>query len=190
MVAGAAVIVGPDFSKITEQTDAAAGVVLGKMGHLVDLPPRHVAGLRLGDVVEKLDQFHDIAAGEQQQAVGGQTIAACTTGFLIVALDVFGQIRMNDVADVGFVDAHAEGDGGTDDLRLIAKEGVLVASALRRIEAGVVGDGGKSLSPQGGGECLGAFAGLAVDDPRVIAAGIGKVAHLSGHSRLSDDLVF
>ena len=97
---------------------------------------------------------------------------------------------MDDVADVGFVDAHAEGDGGADDLGLVAEEGVLVFRTLRLVEAGVIGDGGESLPAQGGGEGFGGFAGLAIDDAGVLGPGVGEIANLRGGSGFRDDLVF
>ena len=65
---------------------------------------------------------------------------------------------MDDVADVGFVDAHAEGDGGADDLGFVADEGLLVFGALGGIEAGVVGDGVDALGLEGGSHGFGGFA--------------------------------
>ena len=97
---------------------------------------------------------------------------------------------MDDVADVGFVDAHAEGDGGADDFRLVAEEGVLVFRAFRGLEAGVIGDGGKSLGAEGGGEGLGVFPRLAIDDAGVLAAALGEIADLGGSAGFGGDLVF
>ena len=48
---------------------------------------------------------------------------------------------MDDGADVGFVDAHAEGDGGDDDFELAGEEVALDALACGGVEAGVVGGG-------------------------------------------------
>ena len=49
---------------------------------------------------------------------------------------------MDDGADVGLVDAHAEGDGGDDDFELAGEEVALDALAGGGVEAGVVGGGG------------------------------------------------
>ena len=48
---------------------------------------------------------------------------------------------MNDETDVRFVDAHAEGDGGDDDLGAIVDEGVLIAAAILVRNAGMIGQG-------------------------------------------------
>ena len=66
-------------------------------------------------------------------------------------------------ADVGLVDAHAEGDGGDDYVQLAGEEGALDAVAGRGVEAGVVG-GGREMLVQLGGELFGVFAGRRVDD--------------------------
>ena len=135
VVAAAAVFLRPDLAEVAQQTDAAAGVAFGEVRHLVELVAGDVARLLVGDFVEELEVFHHVAAGEEQQAFGGQAVAAGAAGFLIVALDVLRQVVVDDEADVRFVDAHAEGDGGADDSRLVAQEGVLVFRALRRRRA-------------------------------------------------------
>ena len=190
VVAGPAVFLGPDFAEIAHQADTAAGVVFGEVGHLVELVVGDVARLLVRDFLEEFEVFRHVAAGEKQQAVGGQAVAPGAAGFLVVALDVLRQVGVDDVADVGFVDAHAEGDGGADDLGLVAEEGVLVFRAFHLVEPGVIGDGGKSLRAQRGGERLGAFARLAIDDAGVVGPGAGEVAHLRGGSGFRDDLVF
>ena len=58
---------------------------------------------------------------------------------------------MDDGADVGFVDAHAEGDGGDDAIQLASLEVLLDAFADLGGKAGVVGGGGKERVELGGG---------------------------------------
>ena len=71
---------------------------------------------------------------------------------------------MDDEADVGFVDPHAEGDGGNNDFGLVADEGFLVFFALQVAEAGVVREGAEPFCLQHGGGVVDAFAAGAVDD--------------------------
>ena len=71
VVAAAAIFGGPDLAEISEQPDATAGVALREMRHLVELVTGDLAGLLVGDVVEELEVFHHIAAGEEQEAIGG-----------------------------------------------------------------------------------------------------------------------
>ena len=68
---------------------------------------------------------------------------------------------MDDGADVGFVDAHAEGDGGDDYFQFSGEEVALDAFACAGIETGVIGG---SASAEGGGEFFCRFAGWSIDD--------------------------
>ena len=62
--------------------------------------------------------------------MGGQTVTPGPADFLIVVVDAFGKIVMNNETDIGFVDAHAEGDRRYDNLDIIAAEQVLIFCAL------------------------------------------------------------
>ena len=55
--------------------------------------------------------------------------------------DALRHVEVGDEAHVGFVDAHAEGDGGHDDEAFFAGEAVLVFVALGHGEAGVIRQG-------------------------------------------------
>jgi hypothetical protein len=72
----------------------------------------------------------DVLQAEQAERLGGQPVATCSAGLLVVALDVLGAVVVDHEAHVGLVDAHAERDGGHDDLDLVAQERVLHARAL------------------------------------------------------------
>ena len=85
---------------------------------------------RVGHLVDEAAVFDAVAGAEEQQAFARQTIAAGAAGFLVVALDVFRQIVVNDETHVGFVDAHAEGDRRADDADFVAQKSFLVARAL------------------------------------------------------------
>ncbi len=82
---------------------------------------------------------------EEQQAFARQTIAARAAGFLVIALDIFRQIVMHHETDVGFVDAHAEGDGGADHADFIAQKRFLIPAALVRLQAGVIRRGANAI---------------------------------------------
>src|SRR5580700_10170153 len=79
-----------------------------------------------------------VASPEEERTVAGESVPAGTSGLLVIALDVLGQIVVYDVAYVWLVEAHAKGDRRTHDPDLVANEQLLVASALPRKEAGVV----------------------------------------------------
>ena len=77
---------------------------------------------------------------------------------------------MDDGADVGLVDAHAEGDGGDDDFELAGLEGALDALADGGFEAGVIG-GGWEVPMEFGGEFFGGLARGGVDDGGAVRRG-------------------
>ncbi len=74
---------------------------------------------------------------------------------------------MGHEADVRFVDAHAEGDGGDHDQAVLAQEAGLVALAGLAVEARVVREGGDAVGHQEVRGFLDGGAGEAVDDPGV-----------------------
>ena len=108
------------------------------MRHLLQLDPRLPPGLQIGDLLEKPQIFHHIAPRVEEQTIGRQPIAPRASGFLVVALDVFRQIGMDHVAHVRFVDPHAEGDGGANDLQVVAQKLFLVARPFLRLEPRMV----------------------------------------------------
>jgi hypothetical protein len=67
-------------------------------------------------------------------------------------------------ADIGAVDAHAEGDGGGDDVEPLAQEAVLHAGAVGGAHARVVGRRGEAGAGEHVGDGLGVLAAEAVDD--------------------------
>ena len=76
------------------------------------------------------------------------TVAASTTSFLIVAFDAFGDIVVDDEAHIGFIYAHAKGDGGHDDIHFFGEEFILIFGAHLVVEASVVGEGFDSVEYQ------------------------------------------
>ena len=101
----------------------------------------------MGDVgvAQLAGQLHDplpleeVGGRVEQQALGVEAVAAGAAGFLLVVLERLRRAGVHDEAHVGSVDAHAEGDGGDDDVGALVDEGVLVARALVVGQAGVVG---------------------------------------------------
>ena len=79
-----------------------------------------------GFFVNELRLLDHVAGAEEQDAFAGQSVAARAAGFLVIALDVFRQIVVDDEADVRLVDAHAEGDGRADHPHVVAQEKFLM----------------------------------------------------------------
>ena len=73
------------------------------------------------------------AVGEAVEQDGARRLAVASgaADLLVVGLDGAGKRDVDDGADVGLVDAHAEGDGGDDDLELAGEEVALDAVARR-----------------------------------------------------------
>ena len=94
----------------------------------------------------------------KEDGAGGEAVASCAADLLVVGLDGAGEGDVDDGADVGFVDAHAEGDGGDDDLELAGLEVALDAVASGGVEAGVIGSGSAA---EGGGQFFGGPCGMA-----------------------------
>ncbi len=96
-----------------------------------------------GGVVALEEEVVHLAVGEgvEEDGAGGLAVAAGAADLLVVGLDGAGEGDVDYGADVGFVDAHAEGDGGYDDLEFSGLEVALDALADAGFEAGVVGGG-------------------------------------------------
>ena len=118
-----------------------------------------------GRVVALEEAFVDATIGEavKEDGAGGEAVAAGAADFLVVGFDGAGQRGVEDGANVGLVDAHAEGDGGYDDVELAGLELALDALTGGCFEAGVVGGSGEQLVELEG-EVVGCLAGWGVDD--------------------------
>ena len=156
---------GELFDRLLEDVGGHAELLPEGLGRL------ELVGEGLGDAVEVgggwvvalEEELVDLAVGVgvQQDGAAGLAVAAGAADLLVVGLDRGGQGDVEDGADVGLVDAHAEGDGGDDDLELAGLEVALDALADAGLEAGVVGGGAAS---EHGGELLGGLARGGVDD--------------------------
>ena len=120
----------------------------------------------------------DVVGAVERQRVGGRAVAAGAADLLVVALDRLRQVGVGDVADVGLVDAHAEGDRRADDQPVLALEAGLGEAAVVGREAGMVGERRVSGLAERRGEALGAGAARAVDDARLTAPGGDAVEDL------------
>ncbi len=91
--------------------------------------------------------FARVRPGKIQHTFGRQSVAPGPSGFLVVAFHGLGQIRVRDQPHVGFVYAHAKGDGGGDDGNFITDKFFLRPGAFAGIKTGMVGQGGKTQIP-------------------------------------------
>ena len=109
-----------------------------------------------------------------------QAIAPGAADLLVVALDAFGQIVMQDKAHIRLVDAHAKGNGGDDDLGIVADEGFLVAAALVILQPGVIGADRVAVALQIGGQFIHLLAREAVDDAGLVFEALQEARGLDG----------
>ena len=103
----------------------------------------HLGQHRLGEIgvaagLQKDLRGGDIAAGEEEDTVRRFAVPACPSRLLVVGLQALGHVIMYHKADVGFVDAHAEGIGGHHDGAAVELKVVLIGLAFRLGESGVV----------------------------------------------------
>ena len=68
-----------------------------------------------GVAVDEVFEDAEVVGAGEEFAGGGLAVAAGTADFLGVVFEGLGEVVVDDAADVGLVDAHAEGDGGGDD---------------------------------------------------------------------------
>src|SRR5262249_53738188 len=124
---------------------------------------------------------HHVGPRIEEHAVTVHAVASGAPDLLVVALDRARHVAVDDVADVGLVDAHAEGHGGHDDVAVVAAEGILGAGARPGLHAGVIGQRPHAVVAQELGHRLHRLARQAIDDAALPAPRLheaqDRVAH-------------
>ena len=98
---------------------------------------------------------------------------------------------MGHKAHVGFVDAHAEGNGGDHDQAFLVEEALLVIGAQVAGQAGVIRQGGEALRTEERRHLVDLFARQAINDAGIAAAFGEKTQQLLarllfGHDPIED----
>ena len=106
----------------------------------------------------------DVAGGVEEDAVRRLPVPSGPSRLLVVGLQALGHVVVDDIAHIGFVNAHAEGVGGHHDRPVVKLKVVLICLALLLVQPGVIAGGGDAPLAQGGADLLHAGAGGAVDD--------------------------
>ena len=167
------------LAEIIEQIPAQTAGGLAVAGHLLEADEvlrLHSLPLLVGQLVvfrlveDQVFGRRDVAGGKEQDAVGGSAVAPGAAGLLIIRLYALGHVAVDDVGDVRFVDAHAEGVRGDHDGAAVADEILLILPPLLRAEPGVVARGGEAAALQQLADLLDALARGAVDDAALVAA--------------------
>ena len=145
---------------------ARAGVYgeLEEVGEMVvDLPDERFGREGVGHAPA---QHAAVGSADEQDRIGGQPVAPGTAGFLEVGFDGIGGVEVDDGADVGLVDAHAECVCGDDDTRLAVLPGALAQVLVERGEACVVVLGADALLVEPSRRVVGVLPRAGVDDGR------------------------
>ena len=96
---------------------------------------------------------------------------------------------VNNKANIGLVDAHAEGDGGAYHVHILHQEFILYFAALATIHTGVVGQGFDAVHLQQFCNLFGFLAAEAVDDTTLAAVGFDVLNDLLSNIRFRANLV-
>ena len=135
-----------------------SGVLLG----------RHF-GIGFGGI-DKVVRRRNILCAEKQNAVGILSVSSGASCLLIVALDIFRHVVMDDKAHVAFVDSHAEGVRRYHDALAVIDEILLVFQAFFVRQTGVIACCRKALRTEKLADLLHLLACGTIDDAGFAAA--------------------
>ena len=166
------------LAEVRQQPHAPAVVRLGQRQQRLQLAALHLLELVAGRaLVDHAALVHHIGQAVGHPGFGRLAVAAGAAGFLVVALDVLGQVEVGHEAHVGLVDAHAEGDGGHHHDGVLAQEAVLVLLPHRGVQARVVRQRGDAFVGQPHRGFFHLLAGAAVHDARFAFVLVAHEAH-------------
>ena len=124
VVALAAVVGFVFFSEIMEQEFASADGCLGVGSCFLKQLPTDVL-FCYGLALHELLKLAQVMRREEGQTDSLAAIATGTACLLIVTLQTFWDIVVDDIADIWFVDAHTKGNGSHDDIDALHEEVIL-----------------------------------------------------------------
>ena len=90
----------------------------------------------------------DVGPAVKHEAVAGQAVPPGAANLLVPRLDIARHVAVDDETHIRLVDAHAERDGGNDDIDVITSERFLRVGALLVEQAGVIRTRANSLREQ------------------------------------------
>ena len=161
------------FVKVAQQAHAAAVGGFGQGQQGVELAAHDLFELFARRAfVDHAALVHHVLQAIGHPRVRRQAIAPGASGFLVIAFDVFGHVQVRHKAHIGFVDAHAERDGGHHHHAFFAQELVLVALAHFGGQPRVVRQRMDARLAQHGRNLFHPFARLAIHHAR----GFGVIA--------------
>ena len=177
VVAHVALVIFVLLSKISQQWFTATFVSLHKLEHIFEVFFSNFFFAPFFLVDEILNLLF-VRAVVEHHTVGAQSIAASPANLLIIGFNIFGQIIVHHKTYIGLVDAHTKSDGGDNNLNIIADKSLLIAIAHALRKTSVIGFYGVALFFELNVEFLNLFARKAVNNARLLFAGIQKVEGL------------
>ena len=152
---------------LAEITAHGGGAAAGALQHgveltgLLDLDLFHLLGdVALPDPAQRKGQ---VAGAVEGDAFGRRAVSAGPPHLLPIGFDRGRRVGVDDIADVGLVDAHAKGDGGDDHRPILLQESAEAGVAHRLVQARMIGERRRSRLGQQGRERLGAVARAGID---------------------------
>src|SRR5882724_10696580 len=163
VIAVAAVLGGIFLSEIAHQHLAATDPGLGIAYCLVDELGAHFTFAERF-VLHEMLQLGDILMRIIKDTISFQPITARTAGLLVIVLDGFRYVEMDDEPDVRLVDAHPECNSGYDHLHILVEEKILPFRTQLTVQAGMVGHGLDAIGDQHIGQLFRCFPVERIDD--------------------------
>ena len=111
----------------------------------------------------------DVAEAEQHVGFGLGAVASGAADLLVIGFQAARQVGMKHETDIGFVDAHAEGDGRDHDDGRLGHEAALVEIAQLLVQPGVIGQRRDAILAKERRGLLGLLAREAIDDAALAA---------------------
>ena len=157
------------FAEVVEQHQTAAGLRLGERAHGVQLVALDIQLLSGGFFLQAAAQPGHVGRIVQQDGFGRQAVRSGAAGLLIIGFDIARDIEMHHEAHVGFIDAHAEGDGGHHHLQIVTLERFLHLRAAIVVQPGVVGADAQPAALQTRSGVFHLGAAVAIDNAALAA---------------------
>ena len=117
-------------------------------------------------VLHELFKLLNILVPVESYTLPLSSVSSCPAGLLVIALEAFRNIIMNDIPDIGFVYAHAKSNGCNNHINLFHEKTVLVSRPCGRIHTGVIGKRFYTVNNQGLCKFFNLFTAKTVNNSR------------------------
>src|SRR6185312_12983213 len=125
----------------------------------------HLVGIDFAAAVQKLLDA-EVFGIVKEDGLRIYAIASSTPDFLVIGVNGIADLIVIDKAHIFFIDAHAKGGCGNNDINLIVHKSLLNLVALLRLHTRMIKSGVHSTFAQVMANFFGMLAGCGIDDPR------------------------